>query len=226
MPAKKCSPRKTAPKRKPAAKRKSCTTRRASTASKPRSRSASTCRRSSAACVTGCRSPYMTNSSGKCGTVPCVDANGNPLMGYVRNSRGECAPKSCGAGYVFNYATGKCVSQNTPMGQQLLAVKKFNDAIQAKAHAQKIIDNFEPKYDANSVEEKTYGAMLGGTDAVAKAQASYRASLATMQKQRQLKYQEQLNKAYELEKQRSQLMSGGGGTAPCSTPTNPWGAFY
>ena len=236
MPAKKCSTRKSAPKRKPAAKRKSSTTRRASattrrpsTASRPRSRSASSCcaRRSVSACATGCRSPYMVNGSGKCGSVPCVDEKtGNPLIGYVRNSRGECAPKNCGAGYVFNYATGKCVSQNSAMGQQLLAVKKYNDAELAKAQAQKVLDNLRPVYTAGSVEALTYGKMLGGTDKIAEAQAEYQQNLRSMQKERQQAYQKQLNTAYDIELQRSKLLSGGRGSTQCSTRENPWGAFF
>lgn len=234
MPAKKCSTRKSAPKRKPAAKRKSSTTtrrsssttRRPSTASRSRSRSASTCgaRGSSMACTTGCRSPYMMTASGRCGAVPCVDGAGNPLMGFVRNSRGECAPKNCGAGYVFNPATGKCVTQNSYMGQQLLQVKKVNDAHRAKAEAQKVIDQYDKASPfTDSAEDKLYKSMIGGTGAIAEAQSAYRTKLAETQKQRQENYEKQLQKAYDLEVQRSKLMSSAR-SRPCSA-TSPYG-FY
>lgn len=230
MPAKKCSTRKSAPKRKPAAKRKSsttcrrssATTRRPSTAS--RSRRASTCgaRGTSIACTTGCRSPYMMTGSGKCGAVPCVDEDGNPLMGFVRNSRGECAPKNCGAGYVFNPATGKCVTQNSYMGQQLLQVKKVNDAHGAIDAAQKVIKQYESASPfTESAEDQIYKGMIGGEEAIASAQKDYRTKLAAEQKKRSDLYQKQLEEAYNLELQRSKLMNAAR-SRPCSA-TSPYG---
>ena len=235
MPAKKCSTRKSAPKRKPAAKRKSSTTRRASattrrpsTASRSRSRSASACcaRQSVSACTTGCRSPYMMNSGGRCGTVPCLDSKGNPLIGYVRNSSGECAPKNCGAGYVFNYATGKCVSQNSALGQQLLAVKKHNDAQLAVNMANENMALYKNPYDSASAEYLTYEALTGGADKIAEVQNNYRRKVLEAQKKRQKDYETQLASARKLELERSRLMATPYAASSCSTRENPWGAFF
>lgn len=115
----------------------------------------------------------MLDEVGACGPVACVDSEGRQLKGFVRNRQGECVPKKCATGYVFNYATGKCVSQNSYQGQQLLRVKKYNDAVQTKAQAQRVIDNYNPKYDDDEKLQKTYGAMLGGVDQIAVAQRDY-----------------------------------------------------
>ena len=213
MPAKKCATRKPAakPKRKsackPAAKpkrrtsacKKKTTTPRSRSVS--RSRSASSCRSRSSSCAP-CRDPYMMTSSGSCGPVACVDSAGNPLSGYVRNSQGECAPKKCGAGYVFNEANGKCIPQNTYLGQKMMIIKKYNDASRAKEHAQKILDAMDKALDEQQLftgdDKDKYPQFLGGSGDVAKAQAAYRKALRKQNAERQLN----LRTHYENEEKR------------------------
>ena len=137
----------------------------------------------------------MRNEVGACGPVACVSADGSPLVGFTRNSQGECTPKKCGRGYVLNYLTGNCVSTNSYEGQELLRVKKYNDAVQAKVNAQRIIDN-KPEFK----DEKTrasFNAMLGGYDNIAKAQADYQKDLNQFRLKRQKQFQEELAKAQE-----------------------------
>lgn len=203
MPARKC-----APKRKPAAKRKSSTTgtRRPSSATK---RPSTATRRRSSACATRsrsrtvsassscapCRDPYMLDEAARCGPVACVDEYGRQLKGFVRNKQGECVPKNCGPGYVFNYATGKCVTQNSYHGQHLLRVKKFNEAVQAKVQAQRIIDNYNPDYDKDEKLQKTYGSMLGGINEIAAAQRDYDQEYSKFLIERQQQFATQQEKA-------------------------------
>lgn len=204
--------RKTPAKRKPAAKRKSsttCTRRQSSTTTTRKRPSTAPTRRRSSACATRssrtvvgsscapCGDPYMLNEAGRCGPVACVDENGRQLKGFVRNRQGECVPKKCAPGYVFNYATGKCVSQNSYQGQQLLRVKKFNDAVQAKAQAQRIIDNYNPDYKDNEKMQKTYGSMLGGIDQIAAAQQDYDREYSQFLKERQEQFAKQQRKSLE-----------------------------
>lgn len=226
MPAAKKSTRKcAAPKRKPAAKRKSSTTtrRKLATATRSRSRSCSSSRCSTprlGASDAGCRSSYMRTDTGRCGPVACVDSNGLPLRGYVRDSQGNCAPKKCGAGYVFNPATGKCVSQNTYAGQHLLAVNKFNNAVRAKDEAEAVMNGWK---DADV--QATFKKMTGNNDHIAGLQQGYLTDRQTYEKERNKQYQDQLKKLREYNQKRASASA-----ASCQQPympfasdsSNPW----
>lgn len=231
MPAAKKSTRKcAAPKRKPAAKRKSSTTtrRKSATATRSRSRSCSssrcaTPRRSTSAGSVGCGSSYMrSEDTGRCGPVACVDSNGYPLRGFVRDSQGNCAPKKCGAGYVFNPATGKCVSQNTYAGQKLLAVKKYNDAFQARADAQKILD--QPPVFTDPHEQATFQKMLGGSQKIASVQREFMEKQRLEAMARNTKYEQQLQKLRAYDQQRASASAASCPTPymPFSSSSNPW----
>lgn len=165
----------------------------------------------------------MKNEVGACGPVACVGEDGSPLLGYTRNSQGVCAPKKCGRGYVFNYLTGNCVSTNSYEGQELLKVKKYNDAVQAKENAERIISN-KPEFK----DEKTRGsfqAMLGGYNQVAAAQAAYQTDLNAFRKQRQLDFQKELLKAQERKAECASRCYPST-HRPCATRSTPYSWAY
>ena len=182
-------------------------------------------------------------SSGSCGTVACVSSAGDPLSGFVRNSQGECAPKKCGAGYVFNAANGKCIPQNTYLGQKMMVIKKYNDASRAKEQAQKILDAMDEAKNKDELftgdDKDKYIPFLGGSDDVAKAQAAYREALRKQNAVRQ----QTLTEHYQNEEKRradirklscsmspsaSYSSSYSRCNSPCTsraTVKNPWADF-
>lgn len=235
MPARKTTSRKTATKRKTPTRRTSSASRTRSTASKSRSatksrtasksrsRSRSACG-SRSSCGSVCRSPYMKNEVGACGPVACVDeTTGRPLLGYTRNSQGVCAPKKCGRGYVFNYLTGNCVSTSSYEGQELLKVKRHNDAYQARINAQRIIDT--PIEFKDDKTRASFKSMLGGYDRVADAQASYQTDLNNFRKERQKLFQAELVKAQERRSQ-SASRCHPSSHRPCATQSTPYSWAY
>lgn len=187
MPAKRCS-RKTTTKRKSVTKKKTpC--RRKSTATCRRRKSTSTCRRRASST---CRQPYLRTAGGYCGTVPCVDPDGNPLAGHVRGADGTCAPRKCPAGYVFNYATGNCVTKNSYQGQELINVKRYNDAQLALEKAQKVLNNRPTSAVA------IYNDMLGGSEQISAVQARYRKALAEQNLKMQAEVQRRAERQREV----------------------------
>lgn len=155
--------------------------------------------------------------------MKCVSENGTPLLGYVRNSEGQCVPKDCGRGYVFNYATGKCVRRDSREGVNLLAIKKYNDAIRAKKEAEEIMQNYQPNFKGGEAE--TYGKMLGGTDKIAKVQQEFIEARRAHQAQRDKQYAERLQKAAEQHRKMSSQMASPY-AEPCGPPSSPWASFW
>ena len=168
----------------------------------------------------------MPNEAGTCGPVACVDKVGNPLKGYVRNNKGVCMPKNCGNGYVFNYATGNCVSQNSHTGQELLRIKKVNDAIQAKQNAEQIIRYYKPTLtwdDPN--DQKTYGRMVGDYSDISGAQQAYQDDLNAFRAQRQRDFEAKMLKEYEEKAKRTKSCYPKV-VRPCAKSTSPWASFW
>lgn len=165
----------------------------------------------------------MKNEVGACGPVACVGEDGSPLLGYTRNSQGVCAPKKCGRGYVFNYITGNCVPTNSYEGQELLKVKRHNDAFQAKENAERIL-----KHKPVFKDEKTrssFEAMLGGYNEVAIAQAAYQKDLKEFRAQRQLQFQAELRKAQERKAECASRCYPSS-YRPCATRSTPYSWAY
>jgi len=165
----------------------------------------------------------MLDQSGRCAPVRCVSKNGTPLVGYVRDAEGNCVPKDCGKGYVFNYATGKCVRRDTREGINLLAIKKYNDACRARDEADAIIRNYKPRFEGD--EHQTYGQMLGGTDTIAAAQKAFQDSRRKHEADRDRQYAERLRKAAEQQRQMSSEMAPHY-PAPCGKSSSPWASFW
>lgn len=80
---------------------------------------------------------------------------------------------------MFKYATGKCVSQKTYQGQQLMAVKKYNDAKLAMENAQRVLET-PPTFD-----DDVYAQMLGGSDTITSVQRNFGAAQANYRLKRQ-----------------------------------------
>lgn len=109
---------------------------------------------------------------------------------------------------MFNYANGKCVSQNSYEGQQLLRVKKYNDAVRARAAAQKMMERYEPIFDKSEKDQATFGAMKGDLSQIAASQRAYEQAHREFQLERQRRFDRQQRKVYLEQMERLKLCPG------------------
>jgi len=75
-------------------------------------------------------------------------------------------------------------------GVNLLAIKKYNDAIRAQEEAEEILKNYKPMFKGD--EANTYGKMLGGTNEIAAVQSEFMKSRRDHEAERDRLYAERL----------------------------------